>query len=756
MASSSQYMLELRDVPNNRYGSFAGVRGGNNVRWHVAGCAYFWAVSEALQNATESIWIMGWWVSPEVYLRRPPAENEEYRLDRMLKAAALRGVKVNVILFKEISMAMCLNSEHTKRALHALHPNINVLRYPDHNPMAGVTPSHPIIQEYAVQGDAKMRRMHDRTLQNFFAHEGYPELAWAHHEKLVIVDQQLAFIGGIDLSFGRWDTVQHPIADSHPCKLHPTIFPGQDYNNARVSDYTNLDDWEKNDADRSVTPRMGWEDISVSLTGPAVFDLCQHFIDRWNFIRQQKYFASESRQPLPPPKPFVPWPKADLGMMDCQIVRSATEWSNGTITEDSLYNAYIDIITKSEHFVYLEQQFFITCAGGEDQTVWNKVGEAFVERILRAARERKRYKVIVVLPALPAFPGDLHAFFRGEIPRALMKLQFNSINRGGSSVFDRLKEAGVNPDEYIRFYNLRSYDRLKPPCMAEECLNPHGLHINSEAEAPKVLDTITPAPAPSEVACTPDRNWDTVSSCCMIDGPDIRVAPWAYNAASAEVDGFVQEEVYVHSKLLIADDRVVLCGSANLNDRSFKGSRDSEIAVVIEDVDPLISTIQKEEFLVSRFAATLRRYLFRKHLGLLPLQDMRNPYDHCMDVPEPSVYDYDTPEDLLVKDPLSDRFLEYWDRIARRNTVAFRKVFDTIPDNSIKDWEDYEAATLRADPGHVCKANFSTGEQATVEIKEELSAIQGTLVEMPLEFLIKVDIQPEGPAYNVFTRPGLT
>jgi len=43
------------------------------------------------------------------------------------------------------------------------------------------------------------------------------------------------------------------------------------------------------------------------------------------------------------------------------------------------------------------------------------------------------------------------------------------------------------------------------------------------------------------------------------------------------------EIVYVHSKLMIVDDRFILCGSANINDRSLKGSRDSEMAVVIED-----------------------------------------------------------------------------------------------------------------------------------------------------------------------------
>ena len=46
----------------------------------------------------------------------------------------------------------------------------------------------------------------------------------------------------------------------------------------------------------------------------------------------------------------------------------------------------------------------------------------------------------------------------------------------------------------------------------------------------------------------------------------------------------VTEMVYVHSKLMIVDDRVVIMGSANINDRSMLGKRDSELAMIVEDV----------------------------------------------------------------------------------------------------------------------------------------------------------------------------
>jgi phospholipase D1/2 len=95
-----------RQPPANRFQSFAPSRSQNDAKWYVDGCSYMWAVSVALEEATESIWILDWWLSPELYLRRPPSANPEYRLDKMLLAAAERGVKVNVIIYKEVSAVL--------------------------------------------------------------------------------------------------------------------------------------------------------------------------------------------------------------------------------------------------------------------------------------------------------------------------------------------------------------------------------------------------------------------------------------------------------------------------------------------------------------------------------------------------------------------------------------------------------------------------------------------------------------------------
>jgi phospholipase D1/2 len=57
-------------------------------------------------------------------LRRPPEENEDFRLDRLLKRKAQEGVKIYIIVYKEMAVALTINSAHTKSWLQNLHPNI--------------------------------------------------------------------------------------------------------------------------------------------------------------------------------------------------------------------------------------------------------------------------------------------------------------------------------------------------------------------------------------------------------------------------------------------------------------------------------------------------------------------------------------------------------------------------------------------------------------------------------------------------------
>lgn len=211
-------------------------------------------------------------------------------------------------------------------------------------------------------------------------------LFWAHHEKLLLVDGNLAFMGGLDLCFGRWDTNSHPIADAHPADLEQIVFPGQDFNNARLLDFHDVANFDKNQADRTKSSRMGWTDVAFSLQGPVVQDLAKMFAERWNFIYNEKYEVQKNNKYRPLEIKSRDDYRGRHGM-ECQVLRSAGKWSNGTSTEMSVQNAYITTIRESQHFIYIENQFFITATDDRTVAVKNKIGEAIVERIVRADRQ---------------------------------------------------------------------------------------------------------------------------------------------------------------------------------------------------------------------------------------------------------------------------------------------------------------------------------------------------------------------------------
>lgn len=345
---------------SHRFNSFAPERDGNRVKWYIDGRDYYHAVSIALERAKETIYIEDWWLSPELFLRRPPYGTQQWRLDQVLKRAAERGVKIYVIVYKEVEAAISCNSRHTKQALRALcpkgspgHGNINIMRHPDHN-----------------------------ILEN----AGDMTFYWAHHEKFIVIDFNLAFIGGLDLCFGRWDTKQHPLSDVSPAGIDNTIWPGQDYNNNRIMDFQSVDDWAQNQLNKADFGRMPWHDVAMGVIGPSVYDIAEHFVLRWNFVKRDKYKRDERfdwltlegrlgededlvavQRPKFPVGQYLQHPLTPLstktlsepqGSVHAQLVRSSCDWSSGILPEHSIQNAYKEIIRNAKHFVYIENQFF--------------------------------------------------------------------------------------------------------------------------------------------------------------------------------------------------------------------------------------------------------------------------------------------------------------------------------------------------------------------------------------------------------------
>ncbi|XP_065091776.1 phospholipase D2 isoform X1 [Ochlerotatus camptorhynchus] len=786
--TAKEWMTHMKKVANdsardftmpNPHQSFAPIRPGMQASWFVDGASYMSAVADALEGATEEIFITDWMLSPEIHMKRPAIDGDYWRLDKILKRKAEQGIKTFVLLFKELDFALGINSYYSKQKLVEQHENIKVLRHPDHA-RAGI-------------------------------------LFWAHHEKLVVVDQTYAFVGGIDLCYGRWDDYKHRLIDlgsisSSSCssvnnttirkpstvveldeggtvasllratrniaqitaldqvdknlpKLEPgdkllvaaaqklassaknetddlpenikkdtpemerknimgkikdigrdlknkitlnehdtnlgaksspgspgylsdddkkqnslekepnkdvssvgimspppfkskvlfeldgqaKFWIGKDYINFIVKDFTNLDMPYVDLVDRSTTVRMPWHDVATVVYGQAARDVARHFIERWNAIKLEKcrenlqypYILPKSYNDIRIDDQFLNIP---LQHVTCQVLRSASSWNCGFIESDhveqSIHEAYVQTISKAQHYIYIENQFFISLEMG-NPTVKNQIAEYLFKRIMRAHREKKAFRVYVVMPLLPAFEGEVGGA-TGISLRAITHWNYASICRGKNSLLSRLYASGIkNPFEYISFHSLRTHSLL------------NGVPVT--------------------------------------------------------------ELIYVHSKLLIADDKVIICGSANINDRSLLGKRDSEVCVMITDESFEEGRMNGESYPCGIFAGKLRRYLFKEHLGLLEPNSNRAPVD--------------------ITDPVIDSFWNgTWRWTSRKNTRLFDEIFRCIPSDNVQSFVMLkkfleEKSLAQTDPEGTHKA---------------LQRIEGNLVDLPLKFLCNEILTPPG------------
>ena len=168
----------------------------------------------------------------------------------------------------------------------------------------------------------------------------------------------------------------------------------------------------------------------------------------------------------------------------------------------------------------------------------------------------------------------------------------------------------------------------------------------------------------------------------------------------------VTESIYIHSKIMIVDDDIAIIGSANINDRSLLGSRDSEIAMVIKDDEKINSSMNSSVWRCGKFTSGLRRELFKLYLGS---------------------------QEINVNDPLSDDVLQRWDQTAKNNTLIYRKVFGCYPDNEYKAYDDVKR-----------RIEYQSSTKGIEEMKSnyqnENRNIRGFLVEYPTEFLVNEDL----------------
>uniref|UniRef100_A0A8C4ESZ1 phospholipase D n=1 Tax=Dicentrarchus labrax TaxID=13489 RepID=A0A8C4ESZ1_DICLA len=556
-----------------------------------------------------------WYVNGKTYMEDVADALEEHLLLLLLLLLLLfpqqQGVRIFVMLYKEVELALGINSGYSKRTLLHLHPNIKVMRHPDHVSSA--------------------------------------VYLWAHHEKIIVIDQSVAFVGGIDLAYGRWDDREHRLTDvgrsGSVRSLHTGVgellgntrfWHGKDYCNFVHKDWIQLDKPFDDFIDRHTTPRMPWHDIASVVHGKAARDVARHFIQRWNFTKLMKPKYRSPAYPCLLPKSHTTAGEQRYQVPNCipakvQILRSASDWSAGIkYHEESIHNAYVHVIENSQHFIYIENQFFISCA--DNRHVFNKIGDAIAERIIRAHREGKRYRVYVVTPLLPGFEGDINTG-GGSAIQAVMHFNYRCVRvKESKSTLLKLGEHWMN---YISIAGLRTH---------------------------------------------------------------------------AELEGkLVTELIYVHSKMLIADDNTVIIGSANINDRSMLGKRDSEVAVIVEDSEMVAAVMDGQPYQAGKYALQLRLECFKTILGA------------------------HTDLSIDVSDPISDQFYkEVWMATCARNATIYQKVFRCLPSSDVRNILELE--------GFLAKQGLDKEDPARAH--EELKKIRGFLVQFPLQFLCEQNLLP--------------
>jgi phosphatidylserine/phosphatidylglycerophosphate/cardiolipin synthase-like enzyme len=132
-------------------------------------------------------------------------------------------------------------------------------------------------------------------------------LLHCHHEKTIVIDDRVAFVGGIDLttqSGDRFDSSAHPARGA-----------------------------------------IGWHDATARIEGPAVADVAEHFRMRWHEVNGQQLPS------VVPPQP--------AGDVELQIVRTVPEHVYNAVPRGDfrILESYTGALRSAERFIYVENQF---------------------------------------------------------------------------------------------------------------------------------------------------------------------------------------------------------------------------------------------------------------------------------------------------------------------------------------------------------------------------------------------------------------
>jgi phosphatidylserine/phosphatidylglycerophosphate/cardiolipin synthase-like enzyme len=239
-------------------------REGCELQVLIDGAEAFRAIAEAIENAERTIWVTGWYITPGFELERGGG-NES--IGALLAAAAER-LDVRVLVWAGAPVPL-------------FHPTRTEVK----QAVAELTRGTRI----RCESDPREHPFH------------------CHHEKTLIIDGELAFVGGIDMTDmagDRWDTADHP-----------------------------------------ARRRLGWHDVHTRLRGPAVGDVAAHFALRWGELTGEQL--------------ELPQPPQQTGAHTVQVVRTVAEDMYKALPDGEfrILESYVRAIRSAQRFIYLENQF---------------------------------------------------------------------------------------------------------------------------------------------------------------------------------------------------------------------------------------------------------------------------------------------------------------------------------------------------------------------------------------------------------------
>jgi phosphatidylserine/phosphatidylglycerophosphate/cardiolipin synthase-like enzyme len=324
------------------------VRAGNSVEIFVDGKDAFAAMASAIRSAERSVHIAGWHATPSFLLER---SGSPLALGDVLAVAADRA-DVRVLLWGGAKLPVIHPTRadaHTARDAFASIPGVTVALD---------------TREY---------------------------LQHCHHEKLLIVDGELAFVGGLDmtdLESDRWDTPAH----------HP-----------RTS--------------------LGWHDVATGLRGPVVGDIAAHFAARWAAVTGEKL-------PVPvTPERSGPYAVHCIRTIPERVYQFA---GNGDFT---ILAAYRKALSSAQRLIYLENQF-----------LWAPEIVDILEEKLRHPPSPE-FRTLLVLPRRPASGrdttlGQLSRLVQSDVDHRLLAATLQPTATGSPGTYVHAK-VGIIDDEWL-------------------------------------------------------------------------------------------------------------------------------------------------------------------------------------------------------------------------------------------------------------------------------------------------------------------